>query len=215
VSKFDQLLMEAYASISGDSEPINFGVISHLQIIRLLRVLCYDRNVAGKHLPIVYTESSKPTLFPVGRLRASAEVPVEASYEYSLLYGGMSQRHHEMDYFIDAYLVRNSRISGRGMMSNSSQFLATEMANEWIKQAARFSAWTKIFTTGLQPVAVGIIRAVESELYAAQRDGTSRFVVQPMQLRQEFYNKRSVGELITPATAGAKVEHYEPLEAWY
>jgi hypothetical protein len=216
IGRFDSLVQEALASTNHEGTPLNLGRVSHLHIIRLLRLLCYNAQLQEKSLPICYSESTQISYIPLGRLATCEEAPVYALSNFVMRYGGMTQRHYTMDYFVDSYLVLNSRISRRGLMSIETERTASQMAYEYLIQSAKAADWVRLFTSGLQPVTVGIMITIEKLLFESRSGTLPRFTVEPMELKSKYFDSQlNDSEAITSESPGAKEEHYQPMELWY
>jgi len=186
----------------------------------LLHDLCYDSSLNGSFLHLSYTESAYPYKFPVGRLSTTAKVP-DHSTRVVERYGLMSQRHPEMDFFINAYLVANSQLSGRGQTSLQSQRRSSNMAVSLLELLDKHAVWIKLYSTGFLPGNIGVLRVVEEILYTG-RDRSKQMVVEVMDLNREMqkrderpvfdYEKDS---LLTESYFGTAPEDYESLTIWH
>lgn len=215
MSSINPVEAEIQLCLRGEIKAINFTKLGHIYITKILHKLVYDGSLKGKYLPIIYAEDTTPFLFPLGRLSTTKAKP-EYSKEFNkYVLGAMSLRHHEIDFFVDFYLVLNSEISERGLTGLEEQEKAYQMTLQKLRSKTflQSNTWIQLVHTGLQPIIVGIYQAVEEILYARRNSQGSPFVIEPMIFISE--NENNENSLITPQTRGSRIEDYRTLQVWF
>lgn len=217
---YESLRTRALASIRDHRKAINFSVVNHIIISMILREFCYDESLKGSYLPVVYKDNAEPFLFPLGRLSTGREIPPKSEREVFTA-GTVSQRHYEMDFLSDQYIVMNSSASSRGVPHMERQKRSYRMALRTLRQMDELLLWVELLHTGLQPALIGILLAVEEILFEHHTQKEPSFIIEsfvskrpPKVIVEDEEEENELPRLVTRDSFGAKIEDYLSLLIW-
>jgi hypothetical protein len=214
-------------ALDNQHKPLLLDQLSHRVITTLFHELFYSAEYLGRVLYVVYTSNSYPFGIPLGRLAdAEWKEPTKANVDIRL--GLISHRHPEMSYFVDACLHLNSHVSGKLVSGRQIQRLATKSALTFLRPWSQDALWVELYHTGLVPVVVGTLIAIEELLYqnrilrqTSMHDVYS-FVIESRDKNFEamrLINRPVVdyasNALITPEHQGCLPEDYMTIAVWY
>lgn len=185
---------------------------SHGIVVPVLRNLVYDQSLKGQVLPIRlddHSVTSKP--IPLGLLRPLDLVP-RVPPDALIRLGAMSQRHLELDYIVDGYLVRNVDISGRG--DKGYQCDATFEAALAYFGSSELSEGAAIlfFHTGLVPMIVGAYHALTVAIRARESASIGRNLVVVPRL---YTGGDTENSFFSEDSPGSKEENYLGEKFWF
>lgn len=163
-----------------DGKPLNFNDPSHIEITEALHVLTYEKSAnagAGSTLKVSYGDGSKTQPLRVRCLSDPPAVRIEA--EDALHVGTLSFRHLDYDNHVDVYLIRDRETRSRS--ANEIDKLAYERMSEILNDPLleREGAQILIYQAGLEPLAVGLYRAVIHHLCERRLKGLPTLAIQP------------------------------------
>lgn len=211
---FHALRMEIRRHLrTGNPSAINLGIPRHTVIATVLRRFVYDRRYAGRFLPVIFTDGSRPPDFPIGCFDDGAwPAPSEETNEQVLKLGLMSFRHPELDFLVDFYVTRNRELAEEPTMAEEEK-LAYERTVEVLSDPVLNDGgeiW--VFHTGREPMVVGFYRGVVSVLKDRRERGLPRTLV----LWPHFYPRPKSDGPFTPASPGAQLRFYRRAkEPWW
>jgi hypothetical protein len=215
------LFDKVHEALTNPHAPLLLDQMSHRVITELFHELFYSPEYRGKILKIVYTTNSYPFELPLGRLSDPFR-PEPEKKDADLRLSLISHRHPEMSYFVDGCLHLNSSVSGKEVSGRQTQRLATKSALSFLRSWASEEIWIELYHTGLTPVVVGTLIAIEELLYRVYLDGKTGFVVESRDKNFEAMEQSGrpaidykSNALITPYHQGSLPEDYMTLAVWY
>lgn len=191
-ARIDELqgLMEAAAS-QESSKPINMNLPSHRVITEAFHGCVFGPGVPAV-VPMCYADQShnqvriteelnaivkaKPdrrTGFPIHVLAMPSESAWRDDDVFNL--GTLTFRHADYDNCVDYYLVRD-RETRRLNMAQLEALAYERMAALLLDQELQRDSYVKIYHTGLEPLVIGIYRALVDALYQRRQDGPALLV---------------------------------------
>ena len=187
---------------------INLSIPRHSVTAPVLRKFAYDPAHKGHSIPIVFADSSRPAPFPVGGLADGPTPPPDGPV---LRLGLCSDRHPDLDYVVDLYLMRNKDLGDEPNMAGEEALTFRRTVELLSDPAVRDGAQIHVFHTGLEPMVVGFYRGVVTMLQERQRQKIPRsLVVAPW-----LYALAPTKADINPESPGAKLESYTTSTPWW
>ena len=193
-ARYDRLRGELAAQIDrclmqGQPSAINLQVPRHSVISPVLRQMAYNRTYAGKSLPVVFTDGSRPPRFPAGVLTGSpAAMKLTPATKEELLQrsasvvkmGLMSMRHPDLDYLVDFYITRNTELAvEEDTMANRERMSFERTVRALSDAALDGGAEIWFYQTGFEPMIVGVYRGVVEVLQRRKAAAKKPLVVWP------------------------------------
>ena len=163
--------------------PINLGVPPHADTTEALRKLVFrDPPTAGSSniLKVRFTGEQPILEFPVYRLWAPPNGwPFEPEPARHLHLGTLCLRHVDYDRHVDMYLIRDKET--RGLNQSAIEDLAYRNMKEVLdSEPLSDEFWLSIFQAGLEPLAVGMYRALVQHLEKRRDEGRPTLHVRPI-----------------------------------
>lgn len=172
-----RLLDEMHACLR-ENKPIDLGTPPHRETTEALHHLVYDsNNNSEQKLLVEYNDGTKGAPFPVLSLWL---LPGQVFQPHQALnIGTLSFRHLDYDHFVDHYLIRDRET--RALTNGEVEALAYDRMKIILDDPAlRSETHMAIFQAGLEPLAVGMYRALVEHLRARRTAGLGRLLVQPV-----------------------------------
>lgn len=146
---------------SRDLCSLNIGKARHTALTLFLWNLFYrDTGVSSGRMSLVYQDNSHGKEFFVGpgSVRPVKAFPMSWN---SLRLGLMSNRHPELDYFVDLYVSTNVELSGAGLSMAEEEQVSYANTTELLMQLPNsHNTALEVFHSGLEPMVVGFYLAV-------------------------------------------------------
>jgi len=203
------LAAEVVSCLTKSAPPeINLSIPRHTVTALVLRQFAYDPAYKNRSLPIVFADSSRSMAFPVGCLSAGPTAPADGPV---LRLGLCSDRHPDLDYVIDLYLMRNKDLGDEPNMAGEEALTFRRTVELLSDSAILNGAQIHVFHTGLEPMVVGFYRGVMTVLRERQRQKLPRTLVVTPWLYALPPTKTSIG----PQSPGAKLESYVTSPPWW
>jgi hypothetical protein len=177
-------------------ESINLSIPPHRETTEALHHLVYMGGQPGK-LKIEYNDGSKGKPFPLMVLWKPEEGwNWRPKYNLHLHVGTLSFRHVDYDKRVDVYLIRDKET--RRLLQADVEALAYERMKELL-QAPQLEgeSYLSIYQTGLEPLVIGLYRALTEHLQYRNQAGLGPLRVQPV-----FYWDDATGRQATGAIWG-------------
>lgn len=195
--------------LAGVPGEVNLSVPRHSITCAVLRRLAFDRALAGRGVPVVYADASKPAPFPVGEL---SDGPAPPAVGPIVKLGLASFRHPDLDYLVDRYLIRNRDANAEPTMAAEEEMTCRRTVELLSDPVLRAGGRVWAFHTGLEPMVVGFYRGVGAVLRDRRRRGLPRaLVVTPFLYALDS----SVTAAIGPDSPGARLDSYIREQPWW
>ncbi len=166
-----------------DGKPLNFTEPTHREITEALHVLAYERGTddqsgTGAQLKVSYGDGSQPRRLKVRCLSAPPRVRIDNSQ--ALHVGTLSFRHLDYDDQVDLYLIRDRET--RALATSEIDDLAYKRMKEILEDPVlqREGSQIIIYQAGLEPLAVGMYRAIIEHLCERRLKGLPTLAIQPV-----------------------------------
>ena len=175
----ERFVREAQLKIA-NNEPLGLGDYSHTVITEALHQVVYTPEEEAE-LGLVYASGSRTSNLPVHCLWPHNE-PIDRTTVLSI--GTLSYRHKEYEdgtfADVDRYLILDRET--RALSDLEIDLLAYERMSEQLKDPffSRNTAYIEIYQSGLEPLVVGMYRAVVSHLQERNRLGLPKMWIQPV-----------------------------------
>jgi len=195
--RVERLVTEMQAHIE-NGVPMNMSIPSHTEITEALHGLVYTGGQPGG-LQIEYNDGSrvKPP-FPVRVLWKPQEGwEWHPRWNRHLHVGTLSFRHVDYDKHVDYYLIRDKET--RRLLQRDIEELAYERMKALLEAPQlEGESWLSIYQTGLEPLVVGLYRALAEHLKDRNQAGCG-----PLRVRPVFYLDDTTGRQTTGTIWGA------------
>lgn len=160
-----------------DNQPVDLGTPPHREITEALRRLVYEAGEAA-HLPVVYGDNTRGKEFPIRALWLP-DTPLPWKHHLALHIGTLTFRHLDYDDYTDVYLIRDRET--RVLVNADIESLAYERMMEILSDPhLAGEAYLAIFHTGLEPLIVGLYRALVEHLRQRRAADLGQMVIQPV-----------------------------------
>lgn len=193
----DLLDIDSNVSLSNraSGEVINISGLNHVKLSDKLHYYAFDDG-EPRLVPILYDDGSQCEPFPCGFLTENKKALEKLSALNALKVGMVSNRHPEMDQFIDFYWFRNDEVSIGKTLSESDKIAYEKSIH--LLQSLRKHGEVKIefYQTGYEPAVVGFYRAVTNEITYRYENNLPLLLITPM------YYEPSIND-------------YQPGKSWY
>ncbi len=191
----------------GNSSAVNLSIPKHTATAAILRQFAYDEQFASRSIPVVFSDGSRPTPFPVGVL---LDAEPHKSPVPEILLGLNSFRHADMDFLADLYLLTNVEIDRGADMAEEEQTAFDAAVRTLRDPAIRDGAIIRVLHTGLEPIVVGFYRGVIESLRWRQRNGLARSLT----IIPCLFNQSPGLSPFAPNSPGANLDSYIECKAW-
>lgn len=223
----------------GNPSEINLQVPRHSITSPVLRRVVYNSRYAGKLLPVVFTDGSRPPKFPAGVFTdtaADGAVSIETKEELLkrsslvLKLGSMSMRHPDLDYLVDLYLTRNTELAiEEDTMANRERMSYEATVKALSDDALDEGGEIWFYQTGFEPMIVGVYRGLVEVLRRRRAARKKDLVVVPWLFdygladahkgdsehdRRDDEEEHAPHPDYSPDSPGAQPHFYEPLLPW-
>ncbi len=236
-TRIDRDRSALYAEIEGalgqpNPPQVNLQVPKHAVIGPVLRRIAFAAKYAGRAVPVVFTDGSRPPPFPAGQLAVSDEIAAEEKEELLkransvLKLGVMSMRHPELDYLVDLYVTRNTELSREDDSAADKEALSYDRTVRTLSDPAIVNGgeiW--VYQTGFEPMIVGFYRGVNEILKRRRSARNQLLVVRPWlfchspkrDYARDSVDKDDSGDnpSYSPTSPGAQPQSYDPVLPWY
>ncbi|MCA9191119.1 MAG: hypothetical protein KDB03_05145 [Planctomycetales bacterium] len=188
---------------------IAVGTFRHTAIAKVMHQIAYEGIGDKPEYSFLMRDGSVSANFPNGKLYSEPLTMPRTVPKLSL--GLISFRHPEMDYLVDQYVITNFSIPKNASMADTEAYAFEATMNLLTDPLLKRGAVIRVYHTGLEPVVIGLYRAVATHLLNRLSDGLRRrFVVIPCL----FVGKRDLPPW-TPKSPGALPESYYELTPWF
>jgi hypothetical protein len=158
-------------------QQIDLSTPPHREITEALHQLVYEEGNAAE-LPIRYTDSAPKKPFPIRTLWLP-DTGLMWPPHRALALGTLTFRHVNYDDYVDRYLIRDRET--RSLTSAGIEELAYERMTDILKDPVlEDETFLAIYQTGLEPLTVGLYRALVEHLQHRRQAGLEQMVVQPI-----------------------------------
>ncbi|MFN8495660.1 MAG: hypothetical protein U0350_49165 [Caldilineaceae bacterium] len=172
-----QLLVEEMHTCIENKRSIDLSTPPHREITEALRYLVYEQINPAK-LQVTYNDNTHGEPFPVRVL----QLPTSGlSWENSsvLNIGSLTFRHVDYDNYVDVYLIRDRET--RRLTNQEIETEAYKRMKEILSdQSLQNETYLAIYQTGLEPLIVGIYRALVEHLLYRSEHKLAQLTVQPV-----------------------------------
>lgn len=170
------------------SQPFDASVPPHRELTEALHRVAHGSPAQpepGKLL-IRYADNTRGHAFPVRHLWP---VPEPVAWEPRLELGTLSFRHLDYDSKVDLYLIRHRET--RGLLQRAVENLAASRMREILASPALAAGGCiNVYQTGLEPLVVGLYRAVAEHFMArAGADEIPPLYIRPIYFENEEKSK--------------------------
>jgi hypothetical protein len=139
--------------------------------------LVYEKGDPAE-LQIMYNDATRGKAFPV-RVLWFPDSGLVWKGEHALNVGTLTLRHVDYDHHVDVYLVRDRET--RNLTNVEIEALAYDRMSEILSDPMLASeSYLAIYQTGLEPLVVGMYRAIVEHLQYRRREGLGQLCVQPV-----------------------------------
>jgi hypothetical protein len=180
-----------------DGKPLNFTEPAHREITEALHLLAYEEPEAGQadgkaRLKVSYGDGSNPRPLKVRCLSAPPIIQVDNAN--ALHVGTLSFRHLDYDDHVDVYLIRDreTRMRTAGEIDDLGYRRMKEILEDPVMEQE--GSQIIIYQAGLEPLAVGMYRAIIEHFLERRRKALPVLPIQPMFYVDE-QDKRARGSL--------------------
>lgn len=188
-------LVDAMRASVDAKKLLNLSESAHHEITEALHTVVYEQDVAlskdsNQQLRVEYGDGSRGSRSPL-KVRCLSPTPQERADERrSLHVGTLSFRHLDYDDRIDLYLIRDRET--RTLSNGEVDDLAYDRMKELVQDPTlrRGDSHLVLFQTGLEPLIVGVYRAVIEELIYRRSNHLPALVVQPVFFADEDGTRR-------------------------
>jgi len=176
---------------------MNMSIPPHREITEALHSMVYLDGQPSE-LKIIYNDGSPGKPFPVHVLWKSKEGwEWNPKHALHLHIGTLSFRHMDYDQHVDVYLIRDKET--RRLLQKDVEDLAYKRMKEILgAPELEGEGYLSIYQTGLEPLVVGVYRALTEHLQHRNQAGLSPLRVQPV-----FYLDDTTGRRTPGTTWGA------------
>lgn len=179
-----------------DDLPLNMSIPPHNETTEALHRLVYMEREPGK-LKIEYNDGSRGKDFPVGAVWKPDEGwKWHPKPKQHIHVGTLSFRHVDYDKHVDVYLIRDAET--RRLLQADVENLAYERMKDLLAAPQLDGeSYISIYQTGLEPLVVGVYRALTEHLQYRNAQGLGLMRVQPI-----FYLDNQTGRQTSGAIWG-------------
>ncbi len=175
-----QALLEEMRYCLSEKKHLNFSEPAHREITEALHTLVYEEAEGPNEarLKVIYSDGSAGTALPVRCLRIHTVSALDE--ERALHVGTLSFRHLNYDNLVDYYLIRDreTRALSNGEVDELAYLRMKELLEDPFLQ--RDGAQVVIYQTGLEPLTVGMYRAIIEHLLDRRRRHLPTLALQPV-----------------------------------
>lgn len=162
--------------------PVNLSVPKHNEITKALHRLVYMEGEPGK-IAIKYNDGSRPRSISVRVLPAPPEPWEFEPRGVHIAIGTCSFRHLDYDNYVEMYLVRDTET--RRLQQAEVDKLAYDKMKQLLDHLLAFPAdrgepHISIYQAGLEPLAVGMYRAIVENLIYRYENGLGSMKIRPV-----------------------------------
>jgi len=184
--RVENLVKQMQIHLAGDSF-LNMSIPPHSETTEALHRLVYMGSDPGK-LKIEYNDGSKGKPFPVGGVWKPDEGwnwhPKQKQHVHI---GTLSFRHVDYDKHVDVYLIRDAET--RRLLQAEVEELAYGRMKEILEASQlKGESYVSVYQTGLEPLVVGVYRALTEHLQQRNSQGLG-----PMRIQPIFYLDNETG----------------------
>ena len=176
-------LVELMRARIKEGKPLNFTEPAHREITEALHLLAYEEPGSGQsdgknRLKVSYGDGSNPRPVKVHCLTAPPSVQVDN--RNALHIGTLSFRHLDYDDHVDVYLIRDreTRLRSAGEIDYLAYLRMKEILDDPLME--KEGAQIIVYQAGLEPLAVGMYRAIIEHLFERRRKALPILAIQPM-----------------------------------
>lgn len=176
-------LVEQMRTCVDTGVPLNFSEPAHREITEALHTISYEQGTVSPKrvnqvLKVGYGDGSKGSPLHARCLSPAQQERVDE--KGALHIGTLSFRHLDYDDKIDLYLIRDRET--RALSNEEVDKLAYARMKELVQDPTlrRRESHLVIFQTGLEPLIVGMYRALVEELIYRRSENLPALVVQPV-----------------------------------
>ncbi len=170
------LIDEMRACIASNTA-INMSTPPHREITEALHALVYEQGETTT-LKIKYNDNSLGKPFPIHALWLPSQRLLWKE-DQALQVGTLTFRHVDYDDYVDVYLIRDRET--RSLSNAGIEELAYLRMNEILSDSRLAGeSYLALYQTGLEPLVVGMYRAVVDHLRQRRQAGLGQLVVRPI-----------------------------------
>jgi hypothetical protein len=165
-----------------EGRPLNFSEPTHREITEALHILAYEKPDPGQpdgntRLKVSYGDGSNPRPLRVRCLSVPPIFQVESNK--ALHVGTLSFRHLDYDDYVDVYLIRDreTRMRTAGEIDDLAYRRMKEILEDPVME--QDGSQIIIYQAGLEPLAVGMYRAIIEHLLDRRRKALPILTIQP------------------------------------
>lgn len=176
-------LVELMRTRVKEGRAVNFSEPAHREITEALHILAYEAPESvqpngSTRLKVSYGDGSNPR--PL-RVRSLSVPPcIEVDSNNALHVGTLSFRHLDYDDYVDVYLIRDreTRLRTAGEIDDLAYWRMKEILDDPVLE--QDNSQIVIYQAGLEPLAVGMYRAIIEHLIERRRKALPILTIQPM-----------------------------------
>ena len=191
--RVEQLVARIQAHVES-GEPMNMSIPPHREITEALHSMVYLYGQPSE-LKITYNDGSPGKPFPVHVLWKPKEGwEWKPKHALHLHIGTLSFRHVDYDQHVDVYLIRDKET--RRLLQKDVEDLAYERMKEILgAPELEGEGYLSIYQTGLEPLVVGVYRALTEHLQHRNHAGLGPLRVQPVFYLDDTTGRRTLGTI--------------------
>ncbi len=174
--RIENLVKEMHDCID-TKRPVDLSTPPHVEITEALHRLVYEQGNPAQ-LQVIYGDNSKGDPFPVRCLPLPTTL-LPWNERRAIAIGTLTFRHVDYDDYIDRYLIRDRET--RAMTNREIELRAFERMTEILEDPyLHTQSFLAIYQTGLEPLIVGLYRAIVKHLQTRYSSRMEQMAIQPI-----------------------------------